>query len=248
VVRVLTLGLTLCACSAATQSTPMPDARAAAHDGPAGGAPRVLFVGNSLTSVNDVPGSVRALAAAAGAPLTVDAVTLDGASLGDHLVDGTATRRLSSERWDFVVLQQGPSSRPDSRVALRADTASFAALDQAAGARTALYMVWAIQSEPEWFDSVRDSYRLAAEDVGGIFLPAGEAWRAAWRIDPSLALYSADGLHPTPAGSYAAALVIAAGLTGRSPIGLPTLGIDAGVAATLQSAAAETIATFPIGP
>jgi len=206
------------------------------------GAPRVLFVGNSLTAVNDVPGMVGSLAAAAGAPLTVDAVTIGGASLGDHLADGTAAGRLARERWDFVVLQQGPSSRPDSRVLLRADTARFAALDQAAGARTALYMVWPIASEPEWFDAVRDSYRLAAEDVGGIFLPAGESWRAAWRVDPSLALYSADGLHPTPAGSYAAALVIAAGLTGKSPIGLPALGVADGVASTLQQAAADALA------
>jgi len=226
------------ACSAAARATP---------DGPpiAGGAPRVLFVGNSLTSVNDVPGQVRTLAAAAGAPLTIEAVTIDGASLGDHLADGTAAARLAAGRWDFVVLQQGPSSRPDSRVLLRADTARFAVLDQAAGARTALYMVWPIQSEPDHFDAVRDSYRLAAEDVGGIFLPAGESWRAAWRVDPTLQLYSADGLHPTPAGSYAAALVIAAGLTGKSPVGLPAIGVDGGVAAILQQAAADVLATYP---
>lgn len=236
------------ACSSVAQATPDgPRVSPATADGPpiVAGAPRVLFVGNSLTSVNDVPGMVRTLAAAAGTPLAVEAVTIGGASLADHLAEGTAAARLVGGRWDFVVLQQGPSSRPDSRVILRADTARFAVLDQAAGARTALYMVWPIATEPEWFDAVRDSYRLAAEDVGGIFLPAGEAWRAAWRVDPTLQLYSPDGLHPTPAGSYAAALVIAAGLTGKSPIGLPALGVGDADAATLQNAAADALAAFP---
>jgi hypothetical protein len=224
--------LVAASCAAATALPP--------RDAPA--TARVLFVGNSLTRANDVPGMVRALSAAAGAPLSVDAVTIAGASLGDHLADGAAAARLSGQRWDFVVLQQGPSSRPESRVALRADTARFARLAQAAGARTALYMVWPIASEPEWFDVVRDSYRLAAQDVGGIFMPAGESWRAAWRVDPALQLYSPDGLHPTPAGSYAAALVIVAALTGKSPLGLPALGVKDGVARTLQLAAAEAIA------
>jgi hypothetical protein len=240
--RLFALCLVAQACSVGPPAATTP----APRDGPAAanGGPRVLFVGNSLTSVNDVPGMVRTLSAAVGGPLSVDAVTIGGASLGDHLADGTAAARLSTERWDFVVLQQGPSSRPESRVDLRADTARFAVLAQAAGARTALYMVWPIASEPEWFDAVRDSYWLAAQDVGGIFLPAGEAWRAAWRLDPALQLYSPDGLHPTVAGSYAAALVIAAELTGKSPIGLPALGVNDVVAPTLQRAAAEVIATL----
>jgi hypothetical protein len=231
--------LVLCAaCSGGQTGGSAADAR----PGPGGPGPRVLFVGNSLTAVNDVPALVSAIAAGLGAPFAVDSVTLPGASLGDHLTDGSARRRLEEDRWDFVVLQQGPSSRPDSRVLLRQDAARFAPLIAAAGGRPALYMVWAIQSEPEWFDEVHDSYQLAAQDTGGIFLPAGESWRAAWRVDPSLALYSADGLHPTLAGSYAAALVIAGGLTGRSPIGAPELGVDRATAETLQRAAAEVLA------
>jgi hypothetical protein len=231
----LALLLLVAACSGpGTQ----PDAR----PGPSGPGPRVLFVGNSLTGVNDVPGMVASIGAGLDAPLAVDAVVLPGSSLGDHLAEGSARRRLEADRWDFVVLQQGPSSRPESRRQLREDVARFAPLIRAAGARPALYMVWAVASEPEWFDEVHDSYEIAARDIDGLFLPGGEAWRAAWRIDPSLALYSPDGLHPTVAGSYAAALVIAGGLTGRSPIGAPTLDVDPDVARILQRGAAEVLA------
>lgn len=218
-----------------------------ASSGPSAPAPRprrVLFIGNSLTAVNDVPGLVAALASAAGKPLHVEAVTLSGASLDDHWQEGSARRRLApgGERWDVVILQQGPSSRPESRELLRKDAIRWAAAARAAGAEPALYMVWPIQSEPERWDDVRASYKGAADAVGGLFLPAGEAWREAARLDPGLALYSADGLHPTLAGSYAAALVIHARLGGGSPLGAPALGVDAAAARTLQRAAAAALA------
>ena len=47
---------------------------------------------------------------------------------------------------------------------------------------------------------VSQSYTAAAKAVGGLLLPAGDAWRAAWAIDPTLALYGPDGLHPSTIG------------------------------------------------
>jgi hypothetical protein len=50
-----------------------------------------------------------------------------------------------------------------------------------------------------------------------------------WKRDSKLALYSKDGLHPTPAGSYLAALVMYGQLYGKSPMGLPgTLALSGG--------------------
>ena len=95
-----------------------------------------------------------------------------------------------------------------------------------------------------------DSYRLAAEDVGGILLPAGDAWVAAWRREPALRLYGPDGFHPTLLGSYLAALAIYGGLTQSSPVGLParlqlrggrTVEVPAADARVAQEAAAEAL-------
>ena len=97
---------------------------------------------------------------------------------------------------------------------------------------------------------VSDSYRLAAEDVSGILLPAGDAWVAAWRQDEGLKLYGSDGFHPTLLGSYLAALAIYGGLSGASPIGLPsrlslrggrTIEVSAAEARVAQAAAAEAL-------
>ena len=205
----------------------------------------MLFIGNSLTQVNDVPGMVKALADGAGLGWSIDADLLGGASLEDHWARGQAQAKLSSAHWDAVVLQQGPSSLADSRENLRHWTGVFDALVRQSDARSALYMVWPERERITWFNRVRDSYALAARDVDGWFLPAGETWRAAWVSDPDLALYGGDGFHPSVAGSWAAALTIFAGLSGRSPEGLPApAGVDPATAERLRRAATEALEQY----
>jgi hypothetical protein len=170
---------------------------------------RVLFIGNSLTYSNNLPALVEALAETTGKPrLSYKMIAFPDYSLEDHWNQGDARRAIAEQRWSFVVLQQGPSALPESRSLLIEYTRRFAELARSRGAKPALYMVWPSESRMKDFDRVRDSYRQAAEQVDGVFIPAGEAWRAAWRHRPGLALYSPDGLHPTLAGSYLAALVI----------------------------------------
>lgn len=212
---------------------------------------RVLFIGNSLTFANNLPAMVTAIGHQQGVTIQCETVAFPDFSLDDHLRRGDATRAIARGGWSFVVLQQGPSALPASRVQLRA---SVKTLDQAvrrAGAKTAMYMVWPSTARSGDFDRVSESYAIAAGDVGGVLLPAGDAWRAAWRRDPTLSLYGSDGFHPTPLGSYLAALVIYQQLIGRSPVGLPptltsptnafpTIVLTADRARLLQEAAAST--------
>jgi hypothetical protein len=185
-------------------------------------AQRVLFIGNSLTAANNLPAMVEAIAAGAGgATITTRTVAVGGYSLEDHWARGEAQKAIAAGGWSFVVLQQGPSALPESQVSLRTYTRRFNELVVRAGARTALYMVWPARARSGDFDGVSASYSRAAQDVSGLLLPVGDAWRAAWRRNPSLRLYGDDDFHPSPAGSYLAALVIYQRLTGRSPIGLP---------------------------
>jgi len=145
-----------------------------------------------------------------------------------------------------VVLQQGPSSLEESRILLRRDTARFDQRVRAVGARTALFSVWPESSRPAAFPAVAESYALAAADLGGIYFPVTQAWLNAWERDPSLPLYSADGFHPGPHGSYLAAVVIVGVLTGAPPQSMParvvrpdgtTLSLPADAAIVLQAAA-----------
>ena len=209
---------------------------------------RVLFIGNSLTAANNLPAMVAAIARQRGEAIECETIAFPDYSLDDHLDRGDAVRAIARGGWSEVVLQQGPSALPESRVLLRAAVRKFDTEVRRAGARTALYMVWPSQARRGDFERVSQSYAMAAADVHALLLPAGDAWRAAWRKDSGLALYGNDGFHPSPMGSYLAALVIYQGLTGQSPVGLPpSLRSPAGefpamafppdVAALLQQAA-----------
>ena len=166
----------------------------------------VLFIGNSLTAANDLPGRVAALAAAAGHPLRTSAVTLSGASLDDHWQDGRARRAIEDGHWSVVVLQQGPSTRPESRAALVASTRQFASVIRRAGGRPALLMVWPLPGQEA--AAVAASYRAAAEANDALLLPAGDAWVAAHARDASLVLVQGDGFHPSALGTAVAALAV----------------------------------------
>ena len=213
---------------------------------------RILFVGNSLTYFNDLPGIVTALAGAAGEEAPVcRSVVHGGFSLEDHWIQGDALKAIGEGPWDFVVLQQGPSGSDDGREVLRQYARRFAPAIRKAGGRAALYMVWPGDARPRDYGDVAASYRLAAKDVGGVFVPAGEAWQIIRKQAPGIALYRSDGFHPTATGSYLAALVFVGELYGRSPVGLPAtlrlasgdeLAVAPAEAKVLQEAAAQAIA------
>ena len=225
---------------------------ASASPAPAVGVPRVLFVGNSLTEGNALPAMVEALARAAGQPLTAEAVTFGGFSLEDHWNQGDARRAIGA-----VAFASSCCSRARRRSPSRARTCSSG--PAVSGRRSAVpervprcTRCGPSRRARRVFGEVTESYRQAAASVDGVFLPAGEAWRAAWRRSPSLELYGSDGFHPTPRGTYLAALVIAARLLERSPVGLardvggagvPSVRLSDNERALFEAAAVEAIAS-----
>jgi len=99
---------------------------------------------------------------------------------------------------------------------LKKDAGRFAQLIRKAGGRPALYMVWPAEARSQDWPGVEASYADAAAACDCLLLPAGRAWRLA--LDNSARhLFAEDGFHPSPLGSELAALVIAAGITGRPP-------------------------------
>jgi hypothetical protein len=200
------------------------------------GATRVLFVGNSLTEANALPAMVAKLV-----PVEVEARVVGGYALEDHWQLTDIADVIARGHYDVVVLQQGPSSLPESRVNLIQWSKTFADAIRAAGGRPAFYTVWPESWRLSAFDAVVYAYRAAARETGGLLLPAGAAWKAVLRSSPTIRLYGPDGFHPTRLGTYLAAVTIAAGLTGRSPVGLPRLGVAPRTATVLQRAAAAAL-------
>jgi hypothetical protein len=182
----------------------------------------VLFVGNSLTSTNDLPATVAAFAHAVGhVEVDVKMVAPGGYALEDHWTDGVARAALDAGGWDVVVMQQGPSSLPDSRVNLIEWAKRWSDDARAHGTRPALLTVWPEGDRYSVFPAVIANYAAAAKAARAASFPAGAAWVDAARRQPGLRLYGPDGFHPSRLGTYLTAAVVYTGLTGELPRALP---------------------------
>lgn len=219
---------------------------------------RVLIVGNSLTYTNDLPRTLAAIAVSAGDTMVIGSATAPGLAFIDHLTGGSdAVPQLRGFRWDYVLLQQGPTSTPGiCRDSMVLWTRMFDTLIVAAGGRTALFMTWPAISQGDVWAGVRASYQLSAQAVHGVFLPAGEAWHLALAAHPGLPLYGPDDFHPAPMGSFLAALEIYERLSGRDARTLPAAAFSAGqplpmsgdTLRWLQEAAHDANLRYPAAP
>jgi hypothetical protein len=212
---------------------------------------RILFVGNSLTYTNDLPDLVATIADVAGIDVSTVTEAAPNFSLQEHWNDGIA-QRIRALDPDLVVMQQGPSSLPQNQLHLRAWADSLARVVREVDAVPALFMVWPATDRLFAFDDVRDAYLLAAQDVGGVFVPAGEAWREVWKDDPDAMLFGSDGFHPSRLGSVVAALTLAYALLDVDPTtlpaelvpgaqGLPTITLSPAEAQLIYPAVARTV-------
>jgi hypothetical protein len=193
-----------------------------AQDGQAKGEISVLFIGNSLTYYNDLPKMVAELAKAdKQRPLRYDRETPGGCTFEKHWKDGKALAKIKSRKWDYVVLQdnsQGPLRMRESmfEYGKKLDTEI-----KMQGAKTILYMTWAMQDKPEGQAAISKVYLDLAEDLKCQTAPVGNAWEAALKTGKKPVLHANDKKHPTVTGTYLAACVIYATIYGRSPVGLP---------------------------
>jgi hypothetical protein len=214
---------------------------------------RVLFIGNSLTYSNDIPAIIASIAESTKQKrLDYKTIARPDFSLEDHWNQGDARKEISKGQWDFVVLQQGPSALPESRLLLREYVRKFSDEIERVRARPAIYMVWPAVSRKQDFDRVVESHELAASDVGALLLPVGAAWREALRKSTQLPLYSADNFHSSRLGSYLAAWVIFKCLYGNPTVSLPervrfgskssmTIMLNADEVALLQEATSRAL-------
>ncbi len=174
---------------------------------------RVLFIGNSLTYVNDLPRAYVGLCAAAGRPVETGIIAVGAATLTMHRQDPRVPEALKNVRWNAVVLQD-QSSRPtvDPEGTVR-DAAALGEMIRGAGSAPVMYMTWGLadhgtqQLNPSMQRMLARAYGEAARAAQARVAPVGLAWMRALQARPALKLYSEDGVHPLPAGTYLAACV-----------------------------------------
>lgn len=186
---------------------------------------RVLFVGNSYTYWLDVPTITMLVADAHGIEMATGMLAEPDFAIEDHIVTGAYEAKLDERDWDWVVLQQGPSSLPQNREHLRVWTMRAADEARERGIRVALFSAWPALGNAHTWANAELSYHLAARASGGCVMPVAAAWRIARAADPALQLYDDDRLHPSRAGTLLAAFVFVRGLYGTRGLKPGTLDI-----------------------
>jgi len=172
----------------------------AGHAAPPEGRPdRVLFVGNSLVYVGNLPAVFSALAAANGHTVHSDMIVQGGATLGERVADGSVARALSSHAYTTVVLQErggdlmcafGPDSCARSRAALK----SLADLAAEKGARIVLLGTY--QSLPASSRRLVEAESSAAADAGIPYIEISGQLQRLRTAEPGFAWFYTDGMHP----------------------------------------------------
>ncbi len=189
----------------------------------------LLFVGNSLTYTNDLPGMLQALAASDGYAVHVRSLALADHALIDYVKEGSIQPLIAQGGWEYIISQQGPTTLPICRDTMVMAVQEVDRLGRAIGARSVVMMSWPAVTRPGDLAAVHTSAQMAAVTVGGAFAPVGDAWQSAMSADPSLVLYGPDGYHPSAVGTYLAALVLYEQVTGRDVRALPPDATTVGV-------------------
>lgn len=213
---------------------------------PSSVAVRLLFIGNSLTYSHDIPGLIKQMTeTATGTQPVIVSATYANFALEDHWSTGSARREITAQQFDRVIMQQGPSTLPESGLELTKWSKTWSDEIRRYHARPGLYVVWPPKGGN--LDAGIANHEAAATASNAALYPVGQAWREVWLVDPAMPLYDSDQFHPGPHGAWLAALIIAAMVHDRPTSDFPNLfptQITATQEAVLRTAATKAIALY----
>lgn len=167
-------------------------------------AHRVLFVGNSLTYVNNLPAAFASLAPA-GTTVRVDGFARPGARLQDELGNPTLRRLLATGRYTDVVFQERGgdavcgfsaatcTASADASATVRASV-TLANEARAGGAR--VFYLGTYQQAARVVPWLVDGERRVARRMGAVYIELGATWARARQRYPGMRWLAADGAHP----------------------------------------------------
>ena len=219
---------------------------------------KVLFLGNSYTSVNNTPQICADLAASVNDTLIYESNTPGGYTLEAHSTNDISLNKIAQGNWDFVFLQEQSQrpALPDEQVFQ--DVFPYArkldSLIREANpcGETGFFMTWGRKNGddencPIWppvcsyqgMDSLLQlRYQMMADSNQAIISPVAAVWHYLRDHFPLIELYAMDDSHPSQAGSYAAACSFYTTIFRKDPSLLSySYGLSPFVAKSIRTAA-----------
>lgn len=219
---------------------------------------RILFIGNSYTFVNDLPGMFAQLAGSGGHRVETGMAAEGGWTLAQHAGSSATLDKLAASQWDDVILQEQseiPSIEQSRATQMYPAARQLVQKIRGAGATPIFFLTWAhrggwpengLPSYESMQGQINTGYLSIAQELAAPVAPVGAAWWTAVWQNSSLDLWQADGSHPTVQGTYLAACVFYAVVFRQSPEGLSyQAGLPPETAQALQTIAAKTVLSDP---
>ena len=203
---------------------------------------KVLFIGNSFMSFNDLPALFSQFAQGSGEHVVVASHIPGGASVGDtiqgtfaHMNNPYVYSLIKSNDWDYLFLQDRQSRFAMSRGVFPGDSKVIEGhvrlRDSLLYHHPCAHMIWFAGFGPKngypplaatgagLIDSIYQNYQFLDDSAGQIMAPIGPAWLRIMSEYPSIDLWRPDEEHPSLKGSLLIASVLYSTIFKRSPIG-----------------------------
>lgn len=221
---------------------------------------KVLFIGNSYTSVNNLPDLVSQIYTTAGETFDYTMSAPGGCTFQQHC--SASLPYIQQGDWDYVVLQE-QSQLPSFPIGQFMQESYPYAQELCSlirqynpDAKIVFYMTWGRKNGDsqngqyypplntyEGMDSLLYyRYMMMAEDNEACVSPVGAAWHYIRDHHPEVELYQSDGSHPSYFGSYTAACCFYTTFTGRNPLDISWNGtLDASLADIAKNAVKRVV-------
>ena len=201
---------------------------------------KVLFIGNSYTSVNDLPSLTFQVTKSTGDSMIYSSNAPGGYTFNQHSANATTIELINQGGWNYVVLQEQsqypsfPIQQVQNEVFPYATKLDSMILAADSCTETIFYMTWGRKNGDasncaawppvctyEGMDSLLHlRYMMMAQNNNAEVSPVGAVWHYLRENAPSIELYSSDESHPSPAGSYAAACTFYTSMFRKSPLNI----------------------------
>jgi hypothetical protein len=179
----------------------------------------------------------------------VEAHLKPGSKLGSYSFVGDNEVRFNTfdKPFDGVMMMDCSQCpvHPKLQSIFHETVAKHSATVRSRGASPILFMSWAYQDKTEMTEQLAAEYLKAGKTNNALVVPAGLAFANSIAKRPDINLYDPDKRHPSLAGTYLGACVVAASVYKTKLIGFKyNAGLPTDVALYLQTVAWETAQAF----
>jgi hypothetical protein len=177
----------------------------------------ILFVGNSHTTIHNIPGLVSQMIKFMDRKKEVYTYTLSVGFLRDALNNKYIPEEIDTRPWKFVVLQAQEISQSGKYNYSQKEGIDLAKRARAKNADVIYYAEWGIRGLAGHGERQENVYLTMAKASGARVAAVGRAWDLAMTQDPALMLHAGDNNHQNPRGAFLTACVLYSAITGKDP-------------------------------